>query len=183
MSNHVPLLPLEDMAARHAGLTQPLAGSLHEAARVCLDRHHQSPTDFKVSDDGVESRTRIEWDIADARVRAAWANEIDTTEFGAYACALASTELLKGLFAVRRADTLTGADYYLAPAGTRLDDLESCLRLEVSGTDRGTAHDVEVRLLEKLDQARKGKSNLPALASVVGFKAKKISMKPVAPVS
>ena len=98
---------------------------------------------------------------------------------GAYACALATSELARGLFAIRRAETQTGADYYLAPAGTRLDDLEKCFRLEVSGTDKGTSKDVEVRLLQKVAQARSGQSNLPALATVVGFKAQKIAVKDV----
>jgi hypothetical protein len=45
--------------------------------------------------------------------------------------------------------------------------------------DRGTANDVDVRLLQKIAQARAGKSNLPALATVVGFKAQRIAVKDV----
>jgi len=77
-----------------------------------------------------------------------------------------------------RAETLTGADYYVAPRGTDPDDLENCLRLEVSGTHLG-ANEVKRRLAQKVRQAQKGKSNLPALAAVVGFRSKLISMKPV----
>jgi hypothetical protein len=87
--------------------------------------------------------------------------------------------LTRGLVALRRAETGTGADYYLAPLGTTLDDLENCVRLEVSGIDKGTTSDVEVRLLQKVAQARRGASNLSALATVVGFKAQKIAVKDV----
>ena len=114
--------------------------------------------------------------VPDARTRDAWANVIDTTEAGAYACALAAVELADGLVAVRRAETLTGADYYVAPPGNSPDDLEECLRLEVSGVDRGPERAIEQRLGAKLAQAAAGNSNLPALASVVGFKTRLIML-------
>ena len=70
----------------------------------------------------------------DVRTLNAHANEIDATEAGAYGVSLAAVEAISGLVAVRRAETLTGADWYIAPQGTDADDLESCIRLEVSGT-------------------------------------------------
>jgi hypothetical protein len=174
-----PVLPLAKLSERHIGLTAALAESYHEAARVCLDRHHQPPASFSLQDDSSATSATVDWQQTDDRCRAAYANEIDTTEWGAYACALASTELTQGLVAIRRAETRTGADYYLGPPGTQLDDLEDCLRLEVSGTDKGTDNDVEIRLLQKIAQVSHGESNLPALAAVVGFKAKKIATRKV----
>lgn len=171
------LLPLDAMSERHTGFTEEVAGSYRQAALVCLDRHHQSPVTFRIQDDEVYSQAGVVWVATDARTRAAWANEDDATRDGAYACALASTELTRGLVALRRAETKTGADYYIAAPGTPLEDLEDCLRLEVSGTSKGTLNDIEVRLLEKVNQARRGQSNLPALAAVVGFKALKIAVK------
>jgi len=41
-------LPLANMHERHPGLTPAKAESYLEAARVCLDRHHASPTIFNV---------------------------------------------------------------------------------------------------------------------------------------
>ncbi len=120
-----------------------------------------------------------EWEPADARIQSAWANEIDATEAGAYAFALAAVELSEGFFAVRRAETRTGADYYIAPYGKTIEDLEDCLRLEVSGTDTGNEAIVERRLKEKVRQAIKGDSNLPAMATVVGFQAALIIMENV----
>jgi hypothetical protein len=78
------------------------------------------------------------------------------------------------MVAVRRAETGTGADYYVAPIGVAVDDLENCLRLEVSGIDRGDNVAIQQRLRQKLQQATAGNSNLPALASVVGFSAKSV---------
>ena len=77
---------------------------------------------------------------------------------------------------MRRAETRTGADYYVAPHGASADDLEDCLRLEVSGVDRGPESVVRKRLNDKLRQAAAGNSNLPALAGVVGFKARLIAV-------
>lgn len=172
-------LPFHDMSERHAGLTEALALCYHEAARVCLDRHHKSPALFAIQDEGAETNASAVWEQADDRCRAAYANEIDTTEWGAYACALASTELRRGLVAIHRAQTKTGADYYLAPAGAGVDDLEEAIRLEISGIDKGTLREIEVRLLEKVEQARRGKGNLPALATVVGFQLLKVAIRDV----
>ena len=169
-----PALPIQDMAQRHTGLTKAIADSYSEAVRVCLARHHRSPTDFDLDRSGTRSGAVVEWQSPDARTRGAWANETDATEAGASACVLAAVELTDGLVAVRRAETRTGADYYVAPHGASADDLEDCLRLEVSGVDRGPEHVVRQRLNAKLRQAAGGNSNLPALAGVVGFKARMI---------
>jgi hypothetical protein len=86
---------------------------------------------------------------------------------------LFASELSLGLFAVRRAETLTGADYYVAPLNRAAEDLEDCLRLEVSGTNL-EEYEVKRRIRLKVKQAKDGKSNLPALAVVVGFQVKLI---------
>lgn len=177
-NNNPPLLPLKDMADRHQALTPSLAGSYLEAARVCLDRHHISPKEFTLENDRVESIARVEWEIADRRIQAAWANADDATRDGAYAFAIAATDLLRGMVAVRRAETRTGADYYIALSNQDLEDLESCFRLEVSGTHSDKS-EVKRRLRIKLDQARQGKSNLPALAAVVGFRVQLILLQTV----
>ena len=170
------ILPLHDMDTRHYGLTKAIADSYTEAARVCLDRHHRPPTDFQVSKVNSSTSALVQWAIADERARRAWANEIDATEAGAYACVLAAVELVDEFVAVHRAETKTGADYYVAPKGTSPDDLEDCLRLEISGVDRGTDSAVRQRLNAKLKQATEGNSNLPAVAGVVGFQTRLIML-------
>lgn len=176
--NNPPLLPLQNMADRHQALTPSVAGSYLEAARVCLDRHHSSPKEFTLENNRVESIAEVEWETADRRIQAAWANVDDATEAGAYALAIAATELLKGMVAVHRAETRTGADYYIAPVGVGLEDLEHWWRLEVSGT-HSEKSEVKRRLRIKLEQARQGKSNLPALASVIGFRVQLILLQTV----
>ncbi|MBI3938775.1 MAG: hypothetical protein HY323_17530 [Betaproteobacteria bacterium] len=141
-----------------------------EAASVCLSRHHEPPSDLVVDCEGNSSKCSAEWVAPDQQTKAAWANEIDATEAGAYGVSLAAIELAKGLVAVRRAETLTGADYYVAPLGTNADDLEACMRLEVSGTDKGNRAVIQQRLKAKISQATAAASNLPAIASVVGFR-------------
>jgi hypothetical protein len=169
-------LPLTDMADRHHGLTRALADTYLEAARVCLDRHHAPPVRFSIENGETVSQAIVMWHVTDSRIRGAWANQTDATEAGAYACALAATELTQGLFAVRRAETLTGADYYVAPFAHDPDDLEGCFRLEVSGTSSADPSDVKSRLHLKLNQAKAGRSNLPALAAVVGFSVRIIKI-------
>lgn len=121
----------------------------------------------------------VNFPVPDTRVRNAHANEIDATEFGAYGVSLAALEAVIGLVAVRRAETLTGADWYVARHGAELDDLESCIRLEVSGVSAGASSDIRRRLLEKVAQTARGQSNLPAIAAVVGFKALEIAISPL----
>ncbi len=131
----------------------------------------------------IQSLIKILHEVAlvppDDRCKKAWGNKDDATRDGAYACALAATELCLGLYAVRRAETLTGADYYVSKDAHPDNDLENCLRLEVSGTDTDNYYKVQQRLNEKVEQAAAGKSSLPAIAAIVGFKVKKILMKKV----
>ncbi len=110
------------MAERHRALTPSVAGSYLEAARVCLDRHHSSPKEFTLEDNKFESIATVEWEVTGDRVQAAWANAGDATRNGAYALAIAAVELLRGMVAVRRAETRTGADYYIASLDQELED-------------------------------------------------------------
>ena len=162
------------MATRHPGLTRATADANTEAASVCLGRHHASPVDVNLGRDGVATVASVDWVAPDVKTMRAWANETDATEAGACACALAAVELTDGLLAVGRAEILSGADYYIAPAGRGTDDLEECRRFEVSGVDRGGDQTIRRRLRAKLAQAERGDSSLPATACVVGFRARRI---------
>jgi hypothetical protein len=84
----------------------------------------------------VARKAIVEWVPVTAREKQAWANRTDAVEAGAYRMAIAAVEMTYGWFALARAETLTGADYYVGPAGA---DLESAYRLEVSGVDMGDA--------------------------------------------
>lgn len=170
------LLPIKSMADRHVGLTPALAATYLEAACVCLDRYHVSPKEFLLKNEQSEKKALVVWEPPDDRCSAAWANLDDATRDGAYACAIASVELFLGFFAVRRAETLTGADYYISPVNKITDDLENCYRLEVSGTSLDI-YEAKKRLKRKVIQAKEGQSNLPAIAVIVGFQIKLILMQ------
>ena len=169
-------LPIHAMDQRHPGLTRATAEHQTEGARVCLDRHHKSPTTFLIEDSRGVVESVVNWTPTDERIQRAWGNERYATEHGAYACALAAVELAFGLISVSRAETGTGVDFYMAPPDTSVDDLESHIRLEVSGVGRGDGAAVARRLRDKLNQAKKGNSNLPAIAGVVGFPTKQIRL-------
>ncbi|WP_332658652.1 hypothetical protein [Brevundimonas sp.] len=169
-------LKFHDLSSRHYGLTQAIADSYAEAATVCLDRHHSPDVDFVVEDNGTTSSASASWPApVDARTKAAWNNVTDTTEFGAYGIALAAVEHTRGLVAISRAETRTGADYYIDNPDKPIDDLETSFRLEVSGMESGADAAIRARLKTKIEQTKKGASNLPALACVVAFHALKIS--------
>jgi hypothetical protein len=172
-------LRLDGLHERHPGLTQALGQSYAEAASVCLSRHHQPPVILSLNHAGNDQLRVVNFVVPDARISNAHANEIDATEAGAYGVSLAAVEAVAGLVAVRRAETLTGADWYIAPDGTQIEDLESCIRLEVSGTNAGATGDVKRRLREKVAQAARGQSNLPAIAAVVGFKVLEVAISPL----
>lgn len=164
-------LPFDNMADRHPGLIASVAAYFLDAARVCLDKHHQPPQEFILVNEQETCIMRVAWQQTDQRTRAAFNNTDDAKRDGAYACALAAVECTRGWVAIGRAETKTGADYYIAPVGVTLDDLEGAFRLEVSGTDLDPSG-VKQRLREKLQQTQDGKSNVPALAAVIGFRAR-----------
>lgn len=172
-------LRLESLHERHSGLTPSLSGAFYEAASVCLGRHHESPVEIEITRISEKNTQSVEFQKPNARMLNAWANDIDTTESGAYGVCLAAVEVEEKLVAVRRAETLTGADWYVAPIGTEPEDLESCFRLEVSGIDAGGRSMLEARLKQKIDQTKRGASNLPAIASVIGFKLGAIAIQRV----
>jgi len=86
-------------------------------------------------------------------------------------------EVELGLFALSRTDRRTGADYYVGPPDTEGLDLEEAYRLEVSGVDAGDESVVNQRLRRKIEQTKQGQVDVPALACVVGFAAKRIALE------
>ncbi len=172
-------LRFADLHERHHGVTAAIGNAYAEAAGVCLDRHHVSPQSFLLVNAGGELRALTRWVAPDARTKSAWANRDDATEAGAYALALAAVETALGLVAVRRAETLTGSDYYLGAPGEVAQSFMALFRLEVSGVDSGDDTRLSARLAQKIRQARHGRSRLPAIALAVGFKSLKILLADV----
>ena len=169
-------LPIHDMWQRHRGLTVAIAEHQTEAARVSLDKDNQPGATFQVFRPKDVTVLVVNWAPTDRQTQFAWNNENYATEHGAYACVLAAVELLCGLECIGRAETGSGVDFYMAPPNTAIDDLENHIRLEISGIIRRDASEVRSRLREKLMQANEGNSNLPAMAGVIGFRAKQIRL-------
>lgn len=166
----MPILQLSNLDKRHPGISHGIATSYQEAAEVCLGRHHKPPKSFSLTHDAVGLTADATWAPPSKALCAAWNNTIDATEAAAYCIALAAVEVTSGLFAIHRAETGSGADYYLAPQGVAPEDLEKAVRLEVSGIDKAvTPGLIAARLKQKLQQVKKGKSNTPGIASVVAF--------------
>jgi hypothetical protein len=82
------------------------------------------------------------------------------------------------LTAVARADTRSGADFYIAPHGEH-EDLENAFRLEVSGLDKTGESRLHSRLRRKTAQVGRGNVSGPSLVVVVGFSAGRIAMAEV----
>ncbi len=163
---------------RHPGVSAALCEALSEATRVCLARHHEPPrTEFSVECLGNSSTRGLLWESPDDTAMRAWNNRDDATRDAAYIVSIAAVEKELGLVAISRAETRSGVDYYVGRPGAV--DLEEAIRLEVSGVDHGDLSSVRRRLREKEQQALRGDSPLPAYASVVGFREKRILVSPV----
>lgn len=171
-------LSLADMDERHPGLTPAMARVFYEAASVCLSRHFDSPTSITIEQEESKTDAEVAWLPTGPSLKAAYANTIDTTEAGAYGVCLAAIELHSGLVAIQRAETLSGADYYVAPLGSDIDDLEEAYRFEVSGVDKGRRSLCDQRLRAKIKQAQDAGHPIPALAGVVGFEQQIVLLSP-----
>lgn len=172
-----PLPSFQTLHERHIGLYEPLCRAYADAAGVCFSRHHQSPTDIKINKQIEICRREVRWEKPDNRTARSWANDDDATRDAAYSVSLAVIEAEFGLFAFTRAETKTGADYYIGSPNA--SDLEDAFRLEVSGTDYGNLSAIRSRLREKVEQLRRGNSSKPGIAAVIGFREKYASVEKV----
>lgn len=186
-SKRVPLgqsLPdLYELHLRHFGITPDLCRSYAEAVRVCLSRHHEPPVELEITSDvqswsRLMSRREVWWSPPNHSMRRAWANLNDTTRDAACLLSMAVVEAEYGMVVIARADTGSGADYYIGYPED-LNDLESAFRLEVSGIDRGGELEIRSRLRRKVLQVRNGQVDSLALVSVVGFAAKRVAISEV----
>lgn len=174
MSNGEELPELETIRApRHPGVSVSVCMAFSEAAAVCLAMHHAPPrTSIHVTCVGEESVKFLKWSAPNLTSQRSWYNRDDATRDGAYLVSLAVVERELGLVALYRADTRSGADYYVGPP--KSTDLEEAFRLEVSGVDEGGLAKIRRRQKLKQAQAARGASFLPAYTSVVGFREARV---------
>lgn len=112
-----------------------------------------------------EQPVQLQWENPERDLLAAHSNELDATEDGAYAIAMAIANQL-GFKIVARAHHGSGADWILARNGEPVNDY---YKLEVSGMARMSAESPEHRLKEKLEQIQRGDYDRPGLAVVTRF--------------
>lgn len=174
MVSHLSFPDLDNLHLRHPGLTQNVCACYAEAASVCLSRHHISPVNFDIFHSALQITREVGWNKPSPRAKLAWNNADDATRDGAYAMCLAAVETALGLVALYRAETRTGADYYV---GTLGGDMENSYRIEISGLDHGDFSQLKSRLKDKVSETIRGNSSLPAIAAVVGFLIKAINIK------
>ncbi|WP_437737365.1 hypothetical protein [Sorangium sp. So ce1335] len=94
-------------SAMHPGLDEARANALCASARVCMDRHHKSPTKLSVTrDEEPAAEPELAWSEPTQTERNANANQRDATCDGAYAVALVCLESQMNLVAVARAEDL-----------------------------------------------------------------------------
>jgi hypothetical protein len=170
LTKREPLPPLETLFERHKGFYIRICQAYADAAAVCFSRHHVAPVDLRIVNRKEMNSREIGWEKPDEQTLLSWANTDDATRDAAYSVSLSVIEAEFGLLALSRADTKTGADYYVGYAGDT--DLEDAFRLEVSGTDKGDLSKIRSRLREKVGQLRKGNSSKPGIAVVIGFQEK-----------
>jgi hypothetical protein len=142
-----------------------------------MSRHHVSPKAWSVQrDDSNAVNYLVPWEEPTAEHIRSCGNHDEATRDGAYGLALAAADVHLDLVAFGRAEGRTGSDFYLVPAGTTNDDTphfnlqsDNRIRLEVSGIDRDNDAIMNARISQKVQQARDGMSDFPAIAGVVGF--------------
>ena len=169
------------LETKHPGLSQACADTYCSSARVCLDVHHSPPTTFRLVHrdgqygDDLDSRYILGWSKPTQRERNANLNHLDAARDGAYAIAFICLEHTKDFVVISRAHHGTGADWYVAPIGRGTTeagepDLEdpAVRRLEVGG--HGGRRSLPYELSQKIEQLIRGRSEIPGLAVVVGFK-------------
>ena len=181
---------IEQLHKRHGGVTPEQAAFFSQAASVCLaKRNGSSPAEF----DTVVERQDLQpstaqhlarWTKPASRTESAWSNSNEATEFGACGVVIAAIEREHGLFVCSRAETKTGADYFVSPVQDLvglpgMPNVDDVKRLEVSGCDAGNASVVRRRVTEKVEQTKRGESGQPAIAAVVGFACQLVHIRHV----
>ena len=168
-----PLPALGSPHLRHPGLYEPLCRAYADAAAICFSESHTSPVEIEIRHEDSTCLRELAWDEPSGDAWASWRNSHEATEQGACSVGLATVEAELGLVALSRAETRTGADFYIALPGQRLEEAH---RLEISGTKTGMLRDLHSRLRQKVRQTRRGLSSQPALACVVGFRVKMVAL-------
>jgi hypothetical protein len=150
------------------GLSEPCAGYLEEAARVCLaSRGHGGGARLQVFGDH-DIVMPISYDLPDPTSNANHANDNRPTEDGPCCIALLLCCLLKGHGLVPKAMRAEGVAYWVGEAEEGRP-FNRKARLEASGIRHGTRHDVRARLDGKIRTTAKSDGVYGVALAVVEF--------------
>lgn len=149
-------------------LTSSLVNSFAEAASVALTNMRHSPppppTSAELHYRGTITQVQLSWCNPDKITLNSYNNELDATEFGAYAIAIGIAKFLSKKYrVVARAQQGSGADFLMVADG---EPEQNYVKLEVSGT--GSEQQESRRLAQKIGQVKSG------VAVVVSFVKPKI---------
>lgn len=160
---------LELLREAFPGISPEAGAALAQAASICLEReNYSSCTDMNIDGDWNRA-VSLCWRTTDARMRRAWGDIQEATEYGACGIAALLIARLTSLVVVERSVKGTGFDYWLS----HKDDVEPLFqrkaRLEVSGIQNGGEAEIRQRLREKLKQINRSDGKFPAYIAIVEF--------------
>ncbi len=164
-----------DMLKEVPAVTELLAGSLCEAAAVCLFRCEHDASNTRLHLHLARSRisagsTRLEWQAPSERLLRARADLVRATEDGACAVAMLAVTGNTEFEVVSQSQRGTGADYWLGPKSCQPFEAGRSARLEVSGILKGSETDLEKRVREKKERfKRRPGGNIRTMICVVEF--------------
>ena len=164
------ILDLERIRSGFPGITPTLGETLLEACLVCLEKLNHAPgTVLNVFGDW-NVDLELQWTtLVDERMRRAWGNRNETTEFAAVCLIALLVEHLTPYVVLERANDDTGIDYWLMSKSTPTEEKVTG-RLEISGIFSGTPAQINQRFRLKLIQSEQSDdTNLPAIIGIAEF--------------
>jgi len=164
-------LHLDDLQKEVSGITKAIGNFLTEAAAYCLDAQgHQSGVVLKIVGD-FEEEFSLHWTTKiDDKVKKAWADEKEATEYAATAIAILLTLRLTGFVISKRLRQGDRADYFLVKRDPSSQTSSKAL-LEVSGIfEEHSGNTINARVRIKKENIDKiPNRNLTAVIIVVAF--------------
>jgi hypothetical protein len=159
---------LARLAAATPGLSPAFAGSLAEAAAVCLESCGHRPGVKIFLEGDCQGTYELLWEPAADTARQWLADPPLTTEWGAVAITLSILVELTGFTRLERARTGSGFDYWI---GSGSGDLfERMTRLEISGIMHGSDTQVRQRMSYKVAQLDGARNpNFSSIVAIVEF--------------
>ena len=180
-----PQISLETLKSGLPALTPALGEMLAEAASVCLEA--QAPgivcSIFIQQDEQSEISFLLRRLEVTDRMRRAYRDEQEATEFGACGIALLVVREITGYTVIERSVRGTGFDYWLGTAKSAdlaegdLEPFERKARLEVSGIRHGTEETIAARVREKRRQTQRSSGLYSAYVTVVEFSRPQANVK------